>query len=96
MTPLWCNLRKLLEGAFWKQNQIPPSLTVSAVPKTGQIVIQMGRTGHSAKGSGQLATLVFQAKAAGNARLEIQRPSFIRADKQPVPVITQHGRISVH
>lgn len=85
-----------LEGTFWKQNNIPPSLTVSAVPNIGQIVIQMGRAGQPAQGSGQLATLVFQAKAVGDARLEIQRPSFIRSDKQPVPVITQHGRISVH
>ena len=86
---------QVVEGQFWKQNNIPPSLTVSAVPNAGQIVIQMGKQGQSAKGSGQLATLVFRAKAVGNVPLEIQRPSFIRADKKPVPVITQHGRIWV-
>ena len=86
---------QVVEGQFWKQNNIPPSLTVSAVPKAGQIVIQMGKQGQSASGSGQLATLVFRAKAVGNVPLEIQRPSFIRADKKPVPVITQHGRIWV-
>lgn len=84
-----------LEGTFWKQNNVPPSLSVSAVPQKGQVVIQMGRKGQSAKGSGQLVTLIFEAKAAGNARLEIQRPSFLRSDKKPVPVITQHGRISI-
>ena len=86
---------QVVEGQFWKQNNIPPSLTVSAVPNAGQIVIQMGKQGQSASGSGQLATLVFRAKAVGNVPLEIQRPSFIRADKKPVPVITQHGRIWV-
>jgi hypothetical protein len=85
-----------LEGAFWKQNNIPPSMSVSAVPQKGQVVIQMGRAGQSAKGSGQLATLIFKAKAAGNARLEIQHPFFLHTDNKPVPVITQHGRISVH
>ena len=73
---------QVVEGQFWKQNNIPPSLTVSAVPNAGQIVIQMGKQGQSASGSGQLATLVFRAKAVGNVPLEIQRPSFIRADKK--------------
>ena len=86
---------QVVEGQFWKQNNIPPSLTVSAVPNAGQIVIQMGKQGQSASGSGQLATLVFRAKSVGNVPLEIQHPSFIRADKKPVPVITQHGRIWV-
>ena len=86
---------QVVEGQFWKQNNIPPSLTVSAVPNAGQIVIQMGKQGQSASGSGQLATLVFRAKSVGNVPLEIQRPSFVRADKKPVPVITQHGRIWV-
>jgi general secretion pathway protein D len=84
-----------LEGSFWKQNNITPSLNVSAVPQKGQVVIQMGRTGQSAKGSGQLATLIFKAKSTGDARLEIQRPSFLQPDNKPVPVMTQHGRISV-
>ena len=84
-----------LEGSFWKENNISPSLSVSAVPQKGQIVILMGRTGQSAKGSGQLATLIFEAKSNGDARLEIQQPSFIQPDSKPVPVITQHGRISV-
>ena len=86
---------QVLEGSFWKQNNVPPSLSASAVPQHGQIVIQMGRTGQTAKGSGLLATLIFTAKAPGNGRLEIQRPSFLRADGKPLPVITQHGRISV-
>ncbi len=84
-----------LEGTFWKQKNLPPSLNVSANPQKGQIVIQMGRSGQSAKGSGQLATLIFQAKSTGDARLEIQRPSFLQPGNKPVPVITQHGRISV-
>jgi general secretion pathway protein D len=84
-----------LEGSFWKQNNIPPSLNVSAVPQKGQVVIQMGRTGQSAKGSGQLATLIFKAKSTGDARLEIQRPTFLQPDNKPVPVMTHHGRISV-
>ncbi|UCE64286.1 MAG: hypothetical protein JSU59_03850, partial [Nitrospirota bacterium] len=86
---------QVVEGSFWKQNNIPPNLSVSAVPQKGHIVIQMGRTGQSAKGSGQLATLIFKAKSTGDARLEIQRPSFLQPDNKPVPVITRHGRISV-
>ena len=86
---------QVLEGSFWKQNNIPPSLSVSALPQKGHIVIQMGRTGQSAKGSGQLATLIFNAKSNGDSRLEIQHPSFLQANSKPVPVITRHGRISV-
>ena len=84
-----------VEGTFWKQNKVSPSLSVSAIPQKGQVLIQMGRTGQLAKGNGQLVTLIFKAKAPGDGRLEIQRPSFLRPDKKPVPVITQHGRISV-
>jgi len=85
-----------LEGTFWKQNNISPSLSFSASPHKGQVVIQMGQAGQSAKGGGQLATLIFKAKASGNSRLEIQHPSFLQPDNKPVTVITQHGRISVH
>ena len=84
-----------VEGTFWKRNKVSPSMSISAVPQMGQIVIQMGRTGQTATGSGQLATLVFKAQSKGEARLEIQRPTFLQTDNKPVPVITQHGRISV-
>ncbi len=84
-----------VEGTFWKQNNVSPSMSVSVVHQKGHIVIQMGRTGQFAKGSGQLATLIFEAKSSGDSRLEIQGPSFIQPDNKPAPVITQHGRISV-
>ena len=84
-----------LEGKFWKDHNVPPSMNVSAIPQKGQIVIQMGRDGKLAKGGGALATLIFKAKSVGDAHIEIKRPSLLQPDSQPVPVITQHGRVTV-
>ncbi|WP_454062215.1 secretin N-terminal domain-containing protein [Candidatus Nitrospira salsa] len=93
--PQILEFQQVLEGTFWKDQNVQPSLTVSDVPNMGQVVIQMNGAGKTVKGNGQLATLEFHAKAEGNASLQIQRSSFVSPTGQPVPVITQHGRIWV-
>ena len=55
-----CPFKQAIEGPFWTGQQVPPSLTVSAVPTTGQLVIQMGQQGKPVQGSGTLASLVFE------------------------------------
>ena len=93
--PKILKFHQVLEGTFWKDQKVPPSLTVSDVPNSGQIVIQMGKSGQTVEGNGQLATLVFKAKAEGNAALQIHRSSFVDTTGKPIPVITQHGRVWV-
>ncbi|MCA9471935.1 MAG: cohesin domain-containing protein [Nitrospirales bacterium] len=87
--------QEAVEGTFWKEHDITPTLTVSDVPNKGQVVIQLSGSGQSVAGSGQLATLAFKAKAQGNASLHIQHSSFIDSTGKQVPVISQHGRIWV-
>ncbi|GJL65665.1 MAG: type II secretion system protein [Nitrospirales bacterium] len=93
--PQILEFQQALEGTFWKDQNVQPSFTVSDAPNMGRVVIQMNGAGKTVKGNGQLATLEFHAKSEGNASLEIQRSSFVSPTGQPVPVITQHGRIWV-
>jgi general secretion pathway protein D len=84
-----------VEGTFWTSQQIAPSLTVSAVPHLGQLVIQMGGQGKSVQGSGSLATVVFEATGKGTSNIQIQNPTVLGNKAQSVPVMVQHGRIWV-
>ncbi len=93
--PSVMSFKQAVEGPFWTEQQVPPSLTVSAVPKTGQLVIQMGQVGKPIQGSGALASLVFEAIGTGTANIHIQNPTVLGANSQPVPVMVQHGRVWV-
>ncbi len=89
------SFKQAVEGPFWTGQQVSPSLTVSAVPKTGQLVIQMGQLGKPVQGSGALASLIFEAIGAGTSNIHIQNPTVLGANSQPVPVMVQHGRVWV-
>ena len=87
--------KQAIEGPFWTGQQVPPSLTVSAVPNAGQLVIQMGQQGIPVQGSGTLVSLVFEATGTGTANIHIQNPTVLGANAQPVPVMVQHGKVWV-
>jgi hypothetical protein len=55
----------------------------------------MGQQGKSVQGSGSLATLVFEAAGTGTSNIQIQNPTVLGNNGQPVPVMVQHGRIWV-
>ncbi len=93
--PSVMSFKQAIEGPFWSGQQVPPSLTVSAVPNAGQLVIQMGQTGKPVQGSGSLASLVFEATGTGTSNIHIQNPTVLGANAQPVPVMVQHGRVWV-
>jgi len=93
--PSVMTFKQAIEGPFWAGQQVSPSLTVSAVPNAGQLVIQMGQQGKPVQGSGTLASLVFEATGAGTSNIHIQNPTVLGAQSQPVPVMVQHGRVWV-
>ncbi len=93
--PTIMTFKQAIEGPFWTGQQVPPNLTVSAVPNAGQLVIQMGQQGKSVQGSGSLVSLVFEATESGTSNIHIQNPTVLGANSQPVPVMVQHGRVSV-
>jgi len=93
--PAIMTFKQAIEGPFWSGQQVPPSLTISAVPNVGQLVIQMGQQGKPVQGSGALASLVFEATAAGTSNIHIQNPTVLGANAQPVPVMVQDGRVWV-
>jgi hypothetical protein len=93
--PAVVTFTQAVEGPFWASQQSNPSLTVSAVPHLGQLVLQMGPQGKSVQGSGSLATLVFEAAGTGTSNIQIQNPTVLGNNGQPVPVMVQHGRIWV-
>jgi len=93
--PAVLTFKQAIEGPFWKGQQVPPSLTISAVPNVGQLVIQMGQQGKPVQGSGALASLVFEATGVGTSNIHIQNPTVLGANAQPVPVMVQHGRVWV-
>ncbi len=84
--------RQVLEGKLWTEQNVPPQLTFSDAPTNGQVMIQMGNAGQEVAGNGPLATLVFKAKAKGQATVQINHSSFVDSDGQAIPVKTQHGR----
>ncbi|MDH5564256.1 MAG: cohesin domain-containing protein, partial [Nitrospirota bacterium] len=93
--PAVMTFKQAIEGPFWTAQQVPPSLTISAIPNVGQLVIQMGQEGKPVQGSGALASLVFEATGAGTSNIHIQNPTVLGANAQPVPVMVQHGRVWV-
>lgn len=93
--PAVVTFKQAVEGTFLTSQQIAPSLTVSAVPHLGRLVIQMGQQGKSVQGSGSLATVVFEATGKGTSNIQIQNPTVLGSNAQPVPVMVQHGRIWV-
>ena len=84
-----------LPGQFFRINQKNSSMTVSASPQTGKIVLQFGRAGYSESGSGQLATLVFKTKAKGQSSLVIKQPKLTGPTGQSVPITVQHSLIRI-
>ena len=93
--PAILRFKEATQGPFLTGQQEPPSLTVSAVPNTGQLVIQMGEPGNPVQGSGPLASLEFEAIGTGASTIQIQNPTLLEANAQPVPVVVQHGRVLV-
>jgi len=93
--PAVVTFKQAVEGPFWTSQQSAPTMTVTAVPHLGQLVIQMGQQGKSLQGSGSLATVVFEATGNGTSNIQIQNPTVLGSNAQPVPVMVQHGRIWV-
>lgn len=87
--------KQAIEGPMWAGQQVPPSLTVSAIPNAGQLIIQMGQQGKPVQGDGALASLVFEATGTGASNIHIQSPTVLGATAQPVPVMVQHGKVWV-
>ncbi|HNP29661.1 MAG TPA: cohesin domain-containing protein [Nitrospirales bacterium] len=93
--PAILSFSQAAEGTFWSSQQTSPSLTVSAVPHLGQLVLQMGQQGIGIQGSGSLATVVFEATGPGNSNIHIQDSTVLGPNGQSIPVNMQHGRILV-
>ncbi|WNM63102.1 cohesin domain-containing protein [Candidatus Nitrospira neomarina] len=83
------------EGTVWTSQQMVPSMTVSAVPHLGQLVLQMGQEETAVQGSGSLATVTFEATGTGNSNIHIQQSTFLGANGQSIPVMVEHGRVLV-
>jgi len=84
-----------LPGQFFRIDQKQSSMTVSAAPKSGKIVLQFGRPGHSVSGSGQLATLVFKTKTKGQSPIVIKQPKLTGTSGQSIPITVQHSLIRI-
>ncbi len=84
-----------LPGHFFRIDQKQSSMTVSAAPKSGKIVLQFGRPGHSVSGSGQLATLVFKTKTKGQSPIVIKQPRLTGTSGQSIPITVQHSLIRI-
>lgn len=94
--PKVLEFRRAMEGEFLTRNGAPASITiVSATPTAGQITLRLQRAGTPAAGSGVLATLFFQGKAAGSSAVEIQNPAVSGAGAKPIPVTVKRGQIKV-
>jgi len=93
--PAVLSFTQATEGTVWTSQQMAPSLTVSAVPHLGQLVLQMGQEGISVQGNGSFATVVFEATGTGTSNIHIQQSTVLGAKAQPIPVMVQHGRILV-
>ncbi|MCA9456408.1 MAG: tetratricopeptide repeat protein [Nitrospiraceae bacterium] len=83
------------EGTVWTSQQMVPSMTVSAVPHLGQLVLQMGQEGTAVQGTGSLATVAFEATGPGTSSIHIQQSTFLGANGQSIPVMVEHGRVLV-
>ena len=83
------------EGALFQESEGQPGLTVSAVPQSGTIMLELSTSGLGVNGNGVLATLHFKTKAKGNAPIVIKQPSVAQGSGQTVPVLVQHGLIRI-
>ncbi|MGD9851356.1 MAG: secretin N-terminal domain-containing protein [Nitrospirales bacterium] len=93
--PAVLTFKQATEGSFWISQQVPPSLTVSAIPNAGRIMLQMGQPGKAVQGGGVLATLTFEATGAGTSEVHVQNPAVLGPNALVVPVVVQHGTIWV-
>lgn len=84
-----------LPGQFFRIDQKQSSMTVSASPQSGKIVLQFGKPGHAVQGSGQLATLVFKTKTKGQSPIVIKQPRLTSTSGQSIPITVQHGLIKI-
>ena len=94
--PKVLEFRRAAEGEFLTRNGVPGSVTItSATPTAGQMTFRFQRKGAPSSGSGVLATLFFQGKAAGSSPVEIQNPTVSGAGAKPIPVTVKRGQIKV-
>ena len=94
--PKVLEFRRAAEGEFLTRNGVPGSVTItSATPTAGQMSFRFQRKGAPSSGSGVLATLFFQGKAAGSSTVEIQNPTVSGAGAKPIPVTVKRGLIKV-
>ena len=94
--PKVLEFRRAMEGEFLTRNGVPGSVTIaSAAPTAGQITLNFKRQGAPTAGSGVLATVFFQGKAAGSSAVEIQNPTVSGAGAKPIPVTVKRGQIKV-
>jgi general secretion pathway protein D len=94
--PKVLEFRRAVEGEFLTRNGAPASVTiVSATPTAGQITLRLQREGVPSAGSGVLATVFFQGKAAGSSAVELQSPTVSGAGAKPIPVTVKRGQVRV-
>ena len=93
--PVHLEFVEAIPGPFFRIDQKQSSMTVSAAPKSGRIVLQFGRPGHSVSGSGQLATLVFKTKTKGQSPIVIKQPRLTGTSGQSIPITVQHSLIRI-
>lgn len=93
--PAHLEFSEALPGQFFRIDQKQSSMTVSASPQSGKIVLQFGRKGHAVSGSGQLATLVFKTKTKGQSPIVIKQPRLTGTSGQSIPITVQHSLIRI-
>jgi general secretion pathway protein D len=94
--PKVLEFRRTVEGEFLTRNGTPASVTiVSATPTAGKITLRLQREGEPGAGSGVLATVFFQGKAAGSSAVEIQNPTVSGTGSKAISVTVKRGQIKV-
>lgn len=93
--PTHLEFTEAVPGQFFRIDQKESSMTVSASPNVGKIVLQFGRPGHSVSGSGNLATLVFKTKTKGQSPIVIKQPRLTGTSGQSIPITVQHSLIRI-
>ncbi len=94
--PKVLEFRRAVEGEFLTRNGASGSVTIAvAAPAQGQMTLRLQREGTPAAGSGVLATVFFQGKAAGSSVVEIQNPTVSGAGAKQIPVTVKRGQIKV-
>jgi general secretion pathway protein D len=77
------------EGPLLKNDGKPTVFQATGVKNSGQIAVNLGRTGNDpgVNGTGTLATLIFKAKKPGAAGLGFVKASFTDPASKPLGVI---------